>query len=276
MSVNYTRPRLARAAPPLRQAPAARLQRPARRASALPNRTEPPRLLPWRGRYTPPVPTRLPLLARAPVPAFVGAPDEPSGWDGPNPYGDFQRIFTLEGGIKLIFKVKDLRAWRWWVRAFLWGTAMVATVGFAAHASPYPLVPPGCRLFEVCAAQVPTQQSVVNYLLLGLMGLIYAHILFVEEESLSSIEIRPDCMIIDDADVFWKRHMDLGWPEIGYDSDCECTTLNGVYGTRKVVFVQLHEFDDHDRTIQVLGFHLTFAMQQLWDPPGGTTKQRQN
>lgn len=49
---------------------------------------------------------------------------------------DYARRFTPEGGIALIYKTLDARAWRFWLRVLLWILAMAATAWFILRALP--------------------------------------------------------------------------------------------------------------------------------------------
>lgn len=257
---------------PILVRPALRLRAVARRRTAAPRKT-PPAV-----RRAPPVrppaaPRRVaaPAVIRPPV-ARAAAPSAPhpaaADWQGPNPYVGFARRFTDAGGIRLSFFVQDERVWERWLRTALWLLAMAATLWFAAKASPFPLVPRGCPLLGPCPVPVPPLQYGANVAFLAAMALLFAWVLFGDGQRLASVEIRPDCMIVDDTDVFWQRHMDLGWPGLAYDSDVEATVLRGVYGTRSVRYLILPQSDDaNDRTTQVIAWHLQFAMKQLWPQP---------
>ena len=186
---------------------------------------------------------------------------------GPNPYVDFTRTFTDAGGIRLAFKIRDPQLWRTVLRVLLWILVMAATLWFVVRASPYPLIPRQCPSMRACPTGLVAMHLGINAVALGLMGWLCAWILFFADETLTSIEIRRDCMIVDDADLYWADRMDLGWPQI-VRGDEDSFVLRGVYGTREVDYVTLHAFDEKDRAIQVLSAHLQFAMQQLWAQPG--------
>jgi hypothetical protein len=76
------------------------------------------------------------------------------------------------------------------------------------------------------------------------------------------VEIRPDGMIIEGAEIFWLRHMETGWPAF------QGGVLCGIYGNRFVEYLTLQIFDDEfDRTADVFKAHLKEAMMQLWARP---------
>ncbi len=218
-------------------------------------------------RGSPALPTPLRRAASPPVvPIRAAVPPSRAAYRGPDPYVDFQRDFTDEGGIRLTFKIKDVQAWRTAIRVVLWFLAMTVTLWFAVRGSPFPMEP-RCAL-RACPESVRLMHFGVNLVLLGLAAAVYHWILFRDDQAYTSLEIRPDCLIVDGCDTFWRAHMDLGWPQLVPVPDGSFV-LRGVYGTREVDYVTLHAFDDKDRAIQVLGAHLQFAMQQLWAQPGG-------
>lgn len=245
---------------------------PPRRPSAirppLPARLPLPRLvrsLPIVARVAPVVGHRAPTLPPT-VPVAPAVPRSPAAYRGPDPYVDFQRDFTDAGGICLTFKIKDPQAWRTVIRVLLWLAAIAVTLWFAMRASPFPLIPPRCAV-RACPGTVWLAHVGVNAVLIGLAAGVYAWILFHEDETYASLEVRPDCLIVDCSDVFWRAHMDLGWPQLAPGPDGS-TVLRGVYGTREIDYLTLHAFDEKDRAIQVIGAQLQFAMQQLWAQPG--------
>ena len=61
-------------------------------------------------------------------------------------------------------------------------------------------------------------------------------------------------MILDGADVFWSRQMEVGWP--GLQADAEGNqVLCGIYGTRWIEYLTVHRFDEHDRMAEVFANH---------------------
>jgi hypothetical protein len=96
-----------------------------------------------------------------------------------------------------------------------------------------------------------------------------------------SIEIRPDCMILNGADVFLLQYMENGLPTFRQDDD-DNQILCGIYGTRFVEYVTARRFDDYDGTPEVFAGHVQAAMEQIWTPalatgavrPGSPPRQR--
>jgi len=84
-------------------------------------------------------------------------------------------------------------------------------------------------------------------------------------EVLRTIEVRPDCLILDGQDVFWCSKMEGGWPT--FQKGSEGQVLSGIYGTRFVEYLTVRRFDELDRAPEVLASHLQQAMQQLWTRP---------
>jgi len=80
------------------------------------------------------------------------------------------------------------------------------------------------------------------------------------------VEIRPDCMIIEGADVFWLRFMENAWPAFQRDEEGN-QLLCGNYGTRFVEYLTVRRFDELDRMAEVFAAHLQEAMMQLWAQP---------
>ena len=167
----------------------------------------------------------------------------------PNPYVDYARYLTAEGGILLVYKDIDER-WRHHVRRFLfWAAATGAETWFLLHHSPVQSL--GVNLVCLLASVA------VNWLIVRRPVEVYR-----------SIEIRPDCMILEGGDVFWLRHMENGWPSFQPDEeDEEKLVLSGTYGTRAVEYLTVRRFDEFDRMPEVLAAHLKEAMLQLWTWP---------
>lgn len=164
-----------------------------------------------------------------------------------DPYLDYGRFLTPEGGILIIYKDIDL-SWRhtFW-RLLTW-------IGFTGLEANY--------LFN--ATPQLNQWKAVGILLLAAL----ANWLIVAKpvELYRRIEIRPDCMIIDGADTFWARFMEGGLPSCRPGDDGHLIFC-GIYGTRFVEFLTIRRFDEHDRMPEVMAAHLQDAMRQLWMVP---------
>lgn len=212
---SVTRPRLQRR--PLTVTP-----RPVRRSPPQVKRHEPVRLEPGTGQTADAVPF------------------------APNPYVDYTRYLTNEGGIAIIYKDIDDR-WRIVIRRFsLFGLFTGAAAWFLFSHSPVH------NLAVNIAALIVT--AVINWLIVRQPVELYR-----------SIEIRPDRMILDGRDVFWLRYIE-SWPAFGPGPD-ETQVLSGIYGTRRVEYLAVRCFDEFDSAPTVLAKHLQEAMQQLWSWP---------
>jgi hypothetical protein len=163
----------------------------------------------------------------------------------PNPYVDYSRALTPQGGI--IFKYKDLdkrlRHTLW--RLLAW-TSFTGMEGWFLFHRP-PLHAPW--LIWSCI----TAMSVINW-----------RIVAKPVETYRTVEIRTDCMILEGTDIFWARMME-GLPTFRKKkADQLCC---GTYGTRFVEYFTIRSFDDLDRAQTVFMGHLKNAMQQLWMGP---------
>ena len=164
---------------------------------------------------------------------------------GPNPYGAFQRRFTEEGGIEFTFLAKDDRAWWWWLRFGLWVTGMG---GLAA----------------AMVLRMPDLPPVAGALIVVAVGWISWLALFRDDGHACTIEVRPDCFIVDGTDIFWRDYMELGPAILESGPDEGLFRFVGTYGTRRMEYCRLHTFDENDRAPQVFFSHVQFAMQKLW------------
>lgn len=169
-----------------------------------------------------------------------------ASWSGsqPDPYVDYGRWLTPEGGILIIHKDFDLR-WRhtlW--RLFAW---TLATGGEAWQLLHHPLLRTGW-IMVVCIIAI----AIINWLIVRKPVEVYRR-----------VEIRPDCLIIEGTDVFWVQFMEGGWPTFSTGM-WGSKTLCGIYGTRFVEYLTIRSFDRFDRGIDVFVAHLQDAMQQLW------------
>jgi hypothetical protein len=165
----------------------------------------------------------------------------------PDPYVDYGRSLTPEGGILIIHKDHDVRfrhtAWR----LFAWTVATGAEGWFLFHQAPlYNWWIKLACLFAI---------ALVNWLIVRKPVEIYR-----------KVEIRPDCLIIEGADIFWLRFMECGWPSVR-PNGAGSRVLCGIYGTRFVEYLTVRSFDEFDRGADVFVSHLQDAMQQLWTRP---------
>ena len=160
------------------------------------------------------------------------------------PYEGYGRILTAAGGILITFKDRDLR-WRHTIwRVAAWS----AFTGFELWLTQnLPAGGPGWLAYLALLAA-----AVLNWLILRKPA-----------EVLRQIEIRPDCLIFEGAEVFWRRFMEGELPSLKPDAEGNLI-LSGIYGTRHVEFATLRRFDEHDRSPEVFAAHIEEAFAQLW------------
>jgi hypothetical protein len=172
-----------------------------------------------------------------------------STWSGfqPDPYADYGRFLTPEGGILLIYKDLDLRLRHTAWRLLAWTVSTGGEGWYFFHHSPLESV----WLNLACLLAI----GVINWLIVRKPVEIYRR-----------IEIRPDCMIIEDSEIFWLRFMEKDWPAFQRD-DKGNQLLCGIYGTRFVEYLTVRRFDELDRMAEVFVAHLQDAMTQLWAQP---------
>ena len=182
------------------------------------------------------------------VPTRERSPDAspssgPTEFQPPDPYLDYGRFLTEEGGIRILYKDLDERLRHTLWRLFAWTTFTMVEGIFLYDCSP--LQNP--RISVACFIAV----AFINWLVVGLPVEVYR-----------AIEIRPDAMIIDDQDIFWLRFME-SLPSFHPDQNGN-QVLCGIYGTRFVEFLTVRRFDEYDRMPEIFAAHLQDAMKQLW------------
>jgi hypothetical protein len=191
--------------------------------------------------------SRTPPVVRVACPAVVrpsrqGAVAAPSSAPInflPDPYPHYARFLTPQGGIAITYKDLDERFRHRLVRGLLWsGVTLVEAWILFGHAS--------------------SRNILVNIALLIIAAIVNWQIVKKPVETYRTIEIRPDCMILEESDVFWLRNMENGWPAF------QGQTLCGFYGTRYVEYLTVRRFDPLDRMPEVIAAHLQDAMRQLW------------
>jgi hypothetical protein len=179
---------------------------------------------------------------------LYSAPPRAAVWPGfaADAYLDYHRTLTDEGGILITYKDIDVR-----FRHIVWRLlAWSVSTGIA-----------GWAVFD----QMPLHSQWIAVGCLFGVAVVNAFIVAKPVELYRSIEIRPDCMILEGGDTFWLGVMEEGWPEFR-DDDKGNQILCGSYGTRFVEYLTVRRFDEHDRTPEVFAAHLQEAMQQLWSP----------
>jgi hypothetical protein len=164
-----------------------------------------------------------------------------------DPYFDYGRFLTAEGGILITYKDLDLR-WRHIIwRVLAWATF----TGFEAD-----------YLFNLA----PTQNLWIAVVVLVAVAVANWLIVAKPIELYRRIEIRPDCMIVDGSDVFWVRFMEGGLPSCRPNAESNLIFC-GTYGTRFVEYLTIRRFDENDRMPEIMSAHLQEAMRQLWAMP---------
>jgi len=164
-----------------------------------------------------------------------------------DPYFDYGRSLTPEGGLLIIYKDIDERLRHTIWRVVVWSMF----TGFEAW-----------TLF---------QKSPIHALWIKILCLIAAAVLnwlIVRKpvELYRRVEIRPDCMILDGYDVFWASFIEGGLPSFRPDEKGN-QRLCGIYGTRFIEYLTVRKFDENDRMPEVMAAHLQQAMMQLWTRP---------
>jgi hypothetical protein len=157
---------------------------------------------------------------------------------------DYGRLLTPEGSILITYKDIDPR-----LRHTLW--RILAWIAFTAIEA--------WLLFE----RLRLETTSIAGACLAVAALINFLIVRKPPEIYRTIEIKPDCLILEGSEVFWLRNMPCGWPTFEPDEDGN-QILCGVYGTRLVEYLTARRFDEYDRSPEVLAAHLQEAMEQLW------------
>jgi hypothetical protein len=161
-----------------------------------------------------------------------------------DPYLDYGRFLTPEGGMLFRYKDLDLR-----FRYLLWRIlAWTAATGLDAW---------------FLRSHSPIRSALINVTCLLVFAAINWLIIRKPPEIYRLVEIRPDCMILEGAEVFWLHMMENGLPTFRPDEEGN-QVLCGIYGTRFVEYLTARRFDEFDRMPEVFVAHLQDAMRQLW------------
>ncbi|MCP3477648.1 hypothetical protein NLM33_46695 [Bradyrhizobium sp. CCGUVB1N3] len=115
---------------------------------------------------------------------------------------------------------------------------------------------------------VPADDDFLSAPVLGVLAataLIDWLILRFKIRARHSVEVRPDCMIIDGKDVFFAEDIGENHPQL-QDAPGEPNQKNicATVGTRFVKLMTANPSDDNDRTPDILAAHLKEAIEQLW------------
>ena len=165
----------------------------------------------------------------------------------PNPYLDYGRWLTPEGGVLIVYKDIDTRLRHTMWRLLVWSICTGYEGWFLLYHS-------------------PLHRAWVNLVCLAAIAIINWLIVAKPVELYRKIEIRPDCLIVEGTDIFWRRYMEGGAPSFRPD-DKGNQVLCGIYGTRFVEYLIARRFDEHDRMPETFDAHLQDAMRQLWTRP---------
>ena len=173
----------------------------------------------------------------------------------PDPYVDYGRFLTPEGGVLFTYKDLDLRVRYTLWRICAWALSTASEAWFLFTHS-------------------PLQTDWINGLALLAIGLLNWIIVAKPMEVYRTVEVRPDCMIIEGADVFWARQMEGAWPSFKPDAEGN-QVCNGIYGSRFVEYFTVRRFDEFDRMPEVFDLHWREVTQQLWETARtlGTVRQ---
>jgi hypothetical protein len=190
--------------------------------------------------------TQLDSMTRREQAPFKSSPTSSTNFQI-DPYLDYGRFLTTEGGILIIYKDLDLR-WRhiiWRLSAWTSFTGAEADYAFKLLPTPNPWL----------VIAVILTVAIINWLIVTKPVELYRR-----------IEIRPDCMIVEGSDVFWARFIEGGLPSCRPDTK-DNQIFCGIYGTRFVEYLTIRRFDENDRMPEVMAAHLQDAMHQLWMRP---------
>jgi hypothetical protein len=165
----------------------------------------------------------------------------------PTGFHKYDRRFTAEGGIELRYNDVERTLPVILGKLALWvGSAVVTYYA-------------GC-------AYSPIDGFWWNLSAYLVLLVIYGFIFFRDKQVERLIEIRPDCMIIEGMDTFWKANMQLGWP--GFQpNEAGHFVLGGVYGSRWIEYLTIRRFDQNDRAPELFAHQLAAAMKYQWDLP---------
>lgn len=165
----------------------------------------------------------------------------------PTGYDFYDRSFTAEGGIK--HEYRDVER----TLPVILGKLCLGTIALVAT-------------YYAGAAWSPMQSWWWNLFAYFFLAGVYAFILIRDMYVQRTIEIRPDCMIIEGLDTFWKGNMPLGWPEFRPDENGHLV-FAGVYGTRWIEYLTIRRLDEFDRAPEVFAEQVTAAMKSQWELP---------
>ena len=177
-------------------------------------------------------------------PPSVALPATSSTGFQPDPYVDYGRVLTAAGGILIAYKDLDTRLRHTIWRLFAWTASTGCEGWFLLYHS-------------------PVHSGWINIACLIAIAVINGLIVAKPVELYRRIEIRPDCMIIEDGDLFWRRYMEGGRPSFQPDKKGN-QLLCGIcrHALRRIS--DRAPLRRVDRMPEVIAAHLQDAMRQLW------------
>jgi hypothetical protein len=185
-------------------------------------------------------------LARQAPPQPFTAGDATADGDGRiNPFVDYARVLTPEGGILIVYRDCARGGVYALCRVAAWTILTAIELRFLADSS------------------LSFGDATLWFLILA------AATLFLVTRKIKirhTIEIRHDRMILDGKHVFWAQHIGRNWPQLQKvdQDDPNRMVIAGTYGTRHVIYSTANRIGTNDRTPEVLAADLQDAMQQLW------------
>ena len=187
-------------------------------------------------------------IASARIAQIAQAAEQAAYDDGPDPYENYSRRFTDDGGVEIRFLTYDGSFWGNVGLFILWLIGM--------YASLFPAV--------FIAEHVNANAATVLMVIFGLwLGYRLSRWNYVWRE----IIIMPDCMILDGTDVFWSRNMEFGMPHLYWEG--EVGTFKGYYGTRQIEYFTVQRLDEIDMGPELAMTHMQQAINQLWQRGSG-------
>lgn len=198
--------------------------------------------VPPRMEFDPQLADEVARLGRLDPPPIEG--EDPTALARRSPFDGYSRSLTSDGGILITYK--DLNR----------GLVCKGLKISACLAVTVPLLGP---IFDM---PLLSSTQLISAAALGLVDWI---VLMWKVKKRHSVEVRPDCMIIDRKDIFWAEDIGDNWPELAPDQeDPTKINISGICGTRFIKYMTANRIDDNDRMPEVLMAHLQEAMEQLW------------
>jgi uncharacterized membrane protein len=161
-----------------------------------------------------------------------------------DPFNFYVRMLTPQGGILILYKDQYRSLPLTILRVAAW--IMMMWIG-------------GWLIFRESSLSV--LQCLVAFALLMFISALIAR---CRIEVSHSVEIRPDCMIVDGEDVFYAQDIGDNWPQLQMkDDDPDRMVICGICGTRFIEYMTANRLDKNDRTPERLAAYLQAAIEQL-------------